>query len=135
MDEYAGEEFEVKERLVLISIGVSFCRTNSAYDAVRYSWKVNRARVERYNLVLANFRGMVVGAYRPTEWSPAIKENFSDLLDAYPGFYFEAPERWGFVGEPAETPDWEYYFGKRVPDRYRLRGAANPIRYCDPGDD
>ena len=134
MGEYSGEEFEVKERLMLISIGVSFYRMNSPYDAVRYAWKINRGRVERYKLVLASLKGMIVGAYRPTEWLPATKDNFPDLLNGYPDFYSEAPERYGFVGEPAETADWNYYVGKRVPDRYRPRGAANPIRYCDVGD-
>ena len=46
IDEYAGEEFEVKEPLLLISIGVSYYRLGSPYDAVRYAWKLNRGRLE-----------------------------------------------------------------------------------------
>lgn len=40
-----------------------------------------------------------------------------------------APGRFGFVG--AEAPDdiKKLYIGKRVPDSYRKRGAANPIKY------
>ena len=36
IDEYAGEEFEVKELLMLISIGVMFYQRDNAYDAVRW---------------------------------------------------------------------------------------------------
>lgn len=76
MDEYDGEEFETKEPLLLFSIGRSYCRIGNAYGAVRYAWRVNRSRVERYKLVPANFRGMIVGAYRPAEWLPATKDIF-----------------------------------------------------------
>jgi len=134
MDEYDDEEFDVKEPLMLISIGRSYYRMGCVYDAVRYAWRVNRGRVEQYKLVLARVRGMIVGAYRPREWLPATKDNFSDLLDAYPDFYSEAPDRWGFVGEEAETEVLSNYVGKRVPERYRRWGAASPIRYCDPDD-
>ena len=96
---------------------------------------IDRRRVEQYKLVLANLRGMIVGAYRPTEWLPAKKDNFSDLLDAYPDFYSEAPDRWGFVGECAENAVRDYYVGKRVPECYRKRGAQNPVRYCHPDDE
>ena len=130
MDEYDGEEFETKEPLLLFSIGRSYCRIGNACDAVRYAWRVNRSRVERYKLVLANFRGMIVGAYRPAEWLPATKDNFFDLLEVYPDFYSEAPDRWGFVGECAEADVRDYNVGKRVPERYR--GSQIPHRYCDP---
>ena len=76
IDEYAGEEFEVREPLLLISIGVSYYQMDSAYDAVRYAWKINQGRVDRYQLVLANLRGMIVGAYRPTKWLSATRGNF-----------------------------------------------------------
>ena len=37
--------------------------------------------------------------------------------------------RLGFVGREAHGPLRTLYVGKRVPDEYRKRGAANPIKY------
>ena len=127
IDEYAGEEFEVKEPLMLISIGVMFYQRDNAYDAVRWAWKINRSKVAQYKLVLAHVRGVVVGAYRPLEWLPATRGNFPELAGVS-----DAPDRWGFNGEPAGQEDWDYYVRKRVPGRYRRRGAQSPVRYCDP---
>lgn len=127
----AAEEFEVKEPLLLISIRDSFNR-RTTYDAVRYAWIVNRNRAERYELVLARYGGVVVGAYRPVEWLPATAENFSDLVERYNLGY--APDRHGFRGQEAEQETWNYYVGKRVPERYRRRSAANPVRFCNPED-
>ena len=129
IDEYAGEEFEVKEPLLLISIGVSYYQMGT-YDAVRYAWKISRGRVDRYNLVLANLRGMIVGAYRPTEWLPATSENFSEIVRMEGRT--EAPDRWGFVGVEAEPRIQEVYMRKRVPEKYRRKGSRSPVRYCKP---
>jgi hypothetical protein len=126
IDEYAGEEFVVNEPLILISIGTMYYQRNDAYEAVRYAWKINDVRARTYNLVLANLRGLVVGAYRPTDWLKATRENFPGLESN------DRPSRWGFVGEPAESEVWNHYVRKRVPQRYRRRGAQAPVRYCDP---
>ena len=128
--EYSAEEFEVKESLLMISIGVFYYRRNTPYDAVRYAWRVNLDRARRCQLVLARLRGLVVGAYRPKVWLPATRENFPDLAKSYsdvddiPGFH-------GFVGEDAEAEVWDYYVDKRVPERFRRSRIA--IRYLDPG--
>ena len=39
------------------------------------------------------------------------------------------PGRYGFVGEEADEHFKKRYVGQRVPDEYRLPGAANPIKY------
>ena len=130
-DEDAVEEFKVKEPLLLISIGDSVNR-RGIYDAVRYAWRVNRNRAERYGLVLARVRGVVVGAFRPTVWLPATEENFHDLVERYNLGY--APERHGFVGVEAEHEVRGYYVGKCVPSRYRRKGIQSPVLYCNPED-
>ena len=130
IDEYAGEEFEVKEPLMLISIGRVFYEREDPYDAVRFAWKINRSRVEEYKLVLARVRGMVVGAYQPDKWLPATVENFQDLARRYE--IPNLPDRHGFVGQVAEQGKWEYYVRKRVPSRYRGKGIQSPVLYCDP---
>ena len=129
ISEYAGEEFQVKERLMLISIGVLYYWREDPYDAVRYAWKVNLNRVERHELVLARLRGLVVGAYRPMKWLPATRENFPDLAEHYNDFK-DLPGFHGFVGEPAEPNVWNYYVRKRVPKRFL--GSQNAIRYLKP---
>jgi hypothetical protein len=39
------------------------------------------------------------------------------------------PGRFAFIGEEAPADMKKLYVGKRVPDEYRKRGAANPIKY------
>ena len=126
IDEYAGEEFQVKEPLMLIYIGPMYYVRDSAYDAVRCAWKVNVNRVQSYRLVLANLRGLIVGAFRPSAWLLATQENFPGLEER------DLLDRWGFEGERAEEEVWNYYVRKRVPARYRGRRSRNPVRYCHP---
>ena len=115
--EYEAEEFVVEEPLMLISIGV-YGRELDIYEAVRGFWRINVKKAEKFQLVLAHIRGVVKGAYRPLKWLPGEKEYHVD--------------RYGFVGEPAEEQVWDSYVNKRVPERHRKRGAANPIRYLYP---
>ena len=122
---YAAEEFEVLEPLILIYVSRSLAEGRSVYDAVSYAWRVNIANVNQRNLVLAHDKGMVVGAFRPDNWMKATTENFPTR--------HTVPGRYGFVGREAERPVWDHYVGKRVPARYRQKGAAaQPIRYCHP---
>lgn len=132
INEYAGEEFQLEEDLMLISIGVYYYRRDDPYDAVRFAWKLNRSRAEQHRLVLARVRGLVVGAYRPTKWIPATRENFADLSNRYDDFgdIDELPGKLGFVGEPAEDV-WDNYVGKRVPERFPR--TQNAIRYLKAG--
>ncbi len=119
---YDAEPFEVRERLILISIGVFFGREEySVYEAVRAVWKLDVTRAGNYKLVLARHKALVVGAYRPDRWLEATPDNF-------PRLEAEVPGRWGFEGKPAEDV-WDDYVGKRVPDRFLKKGAANPVRY------
>ena len=124
IQDYAAEPFDVEEPLVLISMSVTHDEGRSVYDAVRHSWKVSLSNVEQRKLVLANYRGKVLAAFRPTEWLKDTEENF-------PGWHHN-PDRYAFIGEPAEDEVARKYVGKRVPEQYRAKGAANPIRYCDP---
>ena len=127
--EYAAEEFQVNHHLMLIAINVYFYLRNNPYDAVRFAWKVNPRRAMQHNLVLARLRGQVVGAYRPTKWLPAIRENFPDLAESY-NDVTDLPDLHGFVGKEAEPEVWDHYVKKRVPKRF-LR-SQNAIRYLKP---
>ena len=113
MLEYGAEEFTAKEPLILISIGRSW-KERSLYEAVKGYWKLKIDRAKHYNLVLAHVRGVIRGAYRPSQWMEV------------PG------NRIGFEGTEAEPEVRRAYVGKRVPARYRKRGAQTPCRYIDP---
>jgi hypothetical protein len=126
VSEYASQPFEVSEPLILISISKSYEEEGrTIYDAVRYAWKVNVNRAKKLNLVLAHRQGLVIGAFRPRVWLETTIANF-------PGLVSDIPGRWGFEGEPAEENTQNLYKGKRVPDQYRAKGAANPIRFINP---
>ena len=119
--EYVAEEFVVAEKLIMVSIGQIYHK-RGAYEAVRGSWRMSRKRAEEHgNLVLARYRKMIVGAYRPKEWLSDMDERLPDQIEG----------RCGFVGEDA-TDVWAEYVGKRVPERYMKRGARIAWRYLYP---
>jgi len=125
--EYTAEQFVACEPLILISVGKSFGdESRSIYDAVRGVWRIDPHKANTRRLVLAQRRGIIIEVFRPEgPWIPATKQNFQWLTEDMSG-------RWGFVGHVAETEAREKYFGRRVPDIFRKKGAANPIRFVDP---
>jgi hypothetical protein len=126
---YETKAFVPRHRLLLISIGVSIAeeRRNSIYDATRFAWKVSPERANRTEYILAHNRGLVVGVFKPTKpWMKATRENFPDLAIE------ERLKRWGFEGTEAEPEIQAEYLSKRVPDEYRKKGAANPVRFLEP---
>lgn len=123
--EYMKEPFVARERLILINIARSYDEEEKdIYEAVRGCWVIKRERAKAYKLVLAHRRGVVVGAFRPTNWLPSTRANFP--------WHVGDDSRWGFVGHPAKQEIWDRYVGKRVPDTYRAKGAANPVRFVEP---
>ena len=73
-----SEFIEITEPTLILSISV-LCpdMEPDIYEVTRYAWIVNGRRAEQYKLVLAR-RGDMVGAFRPTKWMKATKENFPD---------------------------------------------------------
>ena len=127
--EYSAEEFVVTEPLILISIGRLWVE-RGVYGAVRGMWKMKLERARQYRLVLAHVRGVVRGAYRPTEWMRATPDRFpSENWVADDGRLLN---RIGFDACEAEPKVWERYVGKRVPAQYQKRGARTPFKYLHP---
>lgn len=63
-----------------------------------------------------------MGAFVADDWLDATSANFPGRSDV--------PGRLGFVGHEASDALKTLYVNKRVPDEYRKRGAANPIKYA-----
>ncbi len=125
---YGAEPFEPTHRLLLINIRKTYEEGNrSILDAVRYAWAVgkNAERAKRAEFVLAHVHGLVKGAFAPTKWLEATEQNFP-MFEPVP---VEQRPRWGFEGEEADEAIRKQYVHKRVPDVYRKKGTANPIRF------
>ena len=118
---YGADELVAHEPLLAISIAGSINERASVYEAVRFAWVLDVEKAREIPIVLAHVRGLVKGVFRPRNWFEATAENFPE--------YWDRPGRWGFEGVEAEKPVRDHYLGKRIPDAYRLRGAANPVRY------
>ena len=120
---YSAEPAVFRHKALLISVNRSAAE-RSLYDATRYAWKINLGKAREAEVILATMQGLIVGALVAEDWLEATAANFPGRADGD-----GVPGRYGFVG--AEAPDQikKLYVGKRVPDSYRKRGAANPIKY------
>lgn len=123
MRRYSAEQAIFQHKVLLICINRSSAE-RSHYDATRFAWKISKSRAADADFVLATERGMIVDAFIANEWLPATAINFPGLIDedGWAG-------RYGFVGKPAPKEIKLLYVGKRVPDEFQKRGAANPIKY------
>jgi len=72
-------------------------------------------------IILATLQGLIVGVFVADNWLDATAQNFPGRMDM--------PGRLGFVGREAPQTIKNFYVNKSVPDEYRKRGAANPIKY------
>jgi hypothetical protein len=121
---YRAEPFEPVHRLLLINVRNTYQEgIKTDYVAVRYAWAVGKTakRAKRAEFVLAQVQGLVKDVFKPTELLEAAEQNFPGV-EGVPG-------RWGFKGQGVDESIRKRYVGKRVPDKFRPRGAANPVRY------
>jgi len=117
---YSAEPAVFRHKALLISVNRSAAE-RSLYDATRYAWKISKSKAKQAEVILATLQGMIVGAFIANNWLDATAANFPGRDDV--------PGRLGFVGREAPADIRALYVGKRVPDEYRKRGAANPIKY------
>jgi hypothetical protein len=117
---YAADPAVFQHRAMLISVNRSAAET-SLYEATRYAWKVSPSKAQEAEVILATLQGLIVGAFVARAWLPATSANFPGREDV--------PDRFGFVGDEAPSEIRNLYVGKRVPDEYRKRGSANPVKY------
>lgn len=117
---YSAEPAVFRHRALLISVNRS-AADSSLYEATRYAWKISRAKAMEAEVILATLQGLIVGAFVASDWLDASAENFPGRIDI--------PGRLGFIGREAPEEIKMLYVNKRVPDEFRKRGAANPIKY------
>ncbi|MEM9186644.1 MAG: hypothetical protein AAGB00_09140 [Planctomycetota bacterium] len=120
LDRYQAEEADFVHRVLLINVNRT-ADESSLYDATRYAWKINPKKAKRAEAIAAVQQGLIIGVFVADEWLPATAENF-------PGRE-PMPGRYGFVGSEAPQGVRRVYLRKSLPDRYRKRGASNPIKY------
>lgn len=118
--QYSAEQAVFKHKALLININISASQT-SLYEATRRAWKLSKLKAEEAEIILSTVKGLIVAAFLADEWLDATAENFPGSEDM--------PGRIGFVGREASEEIIRLYVGKRVPSKYRKRGAANPVRY------
>ena len=121
-EKYSAEVAEFKHKVLMITINKSITE-RGIYDATRYAWKISKSKAKKVEFVLAVKQGMIVEVFRPIEWLDATIENFPGTIENREG-------RVGFIGTLASDDVRSMYLRKRVPDEYRKRGSANPIKYC-----
>ncbi len=120
VNKYQAEPATFQHRAVIINVNRSAIET-SLYDATRYAWKINTKKALRAEIIVAVRFGLIVAVFVADEWLPATTEHF-------PGNE-PVPGRYGFIGTDASASLRRMYVGKRLPEEFRKRGAANPIKY------
>jgi hypothetical protein len=120
---YTAEPAVFGHKALLIGVNRTSAEM-SLYEATRCAWKISPKKAREAQVILSTVQGLIVGAFVASEWVEATDANFPGRGDV--------PGRWGFIGEEAPAPFQALYVGKRVPDEYRKRGAANPIKYTYP---
>ena len=117
---YSAETAEFKHKALLISVNRS-ALDNSLYEATRYAWRLSKKKASEAEVILATVQGLILGAFVAEKWLEATTVNF-------PGR--ETIEgRYGFIGHEAPVELQQQYVGKRIPDKFRKKGASNPIKY------
>ncbi len=115
LEQYGAAPAVFHHKAVLINVNRSALDA-SLYEATRYAWKISKARATQAEVVLATVHGVIWGVFVADEWLAAIPEHFPGRPPV--------SERLGFVGREAPPEITRLYVSKRVPDKYRKRGAT-----------
>jgi hypothetical protein len=117
---YTAEPAVFLHKAILISVNRTATEI-SLYEATRFAWKVSKPKAEKADVILSTVQGLIVGAFVADRWLEASSSNFPA--------HNPLEGRFGFEGKEAPADITNLYLRKRVPDQYRKRGAANPVKY------
>jgi hypothetical protein len=117
------ENLQHKIMLININRQNESCKTdsihideNKLYEAVRWCWRMNVDEAKNADYVLATYRGIVKGVYKPLRWAKVQTGQERSPGDA---------DRVYFEGEPAPSQIKDIYYNKKVSEV----STQNPIRY------
>lgn len=104
---------EPNDDYIIIKTTISTIMANNGdlYESVRKSWIANIERAKKYKYVLAVVNGIVREVYEVSKW-----------------YLFDGGPRIAFDGQPTNNPI-QSLKGKRLPNIYMQKGAANPFMY------
>jgi len=122
LNKYAAEEAMISHKVLMITINKSVSQ-KSVYNATRYAWKLSKTKIQEVEYVFSVVQGIIIDVFKPTSWKQALAENFPEISTG------DRPKRTGFIGTQAEQEILDLYLRKRVPSKYRKKGAANPVKY------
>lgn len=120
IQKYSALPATFEHRAIIINVNRSASET-SLYEATRYAWKISQEKAQKAEIVVAVRFGLIIDVFVATQWLPATEEHFPGRA--------EMTGRLGFIGHEADDSIKKKYVGKRLPDEYRKKGAANPVRY------
>lgn len=109
---------ELQHNAVIININKTYERAlggTDVYNATKEAWVISSARRQKLELVLSEYRGVIVEVFAIHRW-------YQCKVDV------GKPERWGFDGSVASENARNLYINKSI-QHLKKRGAANPIRY------
>lgn len=114
---YSLETYEEPADINYMIIKTTYDRVNNVcngnlYDAVRYSWKVSKNKVDNIKYVLGVINGVVQDVFQVDKWQLA-----------------DNGIRYEFIGDIAPNEIRDYFKNKRIPEKYSKKGSANPIQY------
>jgi len=114
-------------KLLLVCVSKTY-ESIGVYHAARYSWKINPAKAQEAQYVMAVSMGAIVGVFEADEWFPALKTHFPDLTPEYANWH-KQEKRFSFIGRSASKDVEQLYLDKCVPKEWGFRG--NPVRYVN----
>lgn len=110
LDDY--DEPDVNYILIKVRSTVLAENNNNLYDTTRKAWRAELKNAQQYKYVFSVVDGIVKKVYTVHDW-----------------YNSNIPNRIEFNGEEC-TEDWvNGIIGKKIPNQYRKKGAANPFMY------
>lgn len=110
MEAYA--EPEADYILIKVRSTVLAEKCNNLYETTRKAWRADLNKAKNYNYVLAAVDGIVTGVYTELTWCDSVEPNRIEFTG------IECSENWV-----------KNILGKKIPEQYRKKGAANPFMY------
>ena len=81
------------------------------YDATREGWVLKLEKAKNYKYVLAVVKGIVKEVFEVESWEQSTSKRIE------------------FNGKIAQENIRKFFIGKKIPEKYRKRGCANPVQY------